>query len=187
MSFWNTSAGQSVAALRSASFDAGGGSMEPIPDQTSAIALIDEAKWETRDGLEYISLRWSVLAPKQYENRKVFQKLWVSDADPSAKDADKKRDKALRMLAAIDTNAGGRLTRVDGKPDNIDLSTALVGKPMAIKIMQWSIDDRETGAKKTGNWVAAVSPKTGQTGQEAAPQPQQRVVVSSTDGFDIPF
>jgi hypothetical protein len=185
MSFWKTSAGESVAALRNASFDAGGGSMDPIPDNTSAVALIDEAKWETREGLEYISLRWSVLAPKQYENRKIYQKLWVSDADPSAKDADKKRDKALRMLAAIDTNAGGRLTRVDGKPDNVELSTALVSKPMMIKIMQWSIDDRQTGEKKTGNWIAAVSPKTS---LEAAPQPApQRVVISSTDGMDIPF
>jgi hypothetical protein len=185
MSFWKTTEGN-AAAMRSASFDAGGGSMEPIPDNTNALAMVDEAKWDRRnDGLEYISLRWTVVAPLPYANRKVFQKLWVSDADPSAKDPDKKRDKALRMLAAIDTNAGGRLTQIDRRPSDTELATALSGKPMMIKVMTWSLEDNQTGEKKSGNWIAAVSPKTGEV--QSPPPVRERVVVSSADGLDIPF
>lgn len=183
MSFWKTSEGN-AATMKSASFDAGGGNMAPIPDNTSALAMIDEARWDRRnDGAEYISLRWTIVAPQTYANRKVFQKLWVSDADPSAKDPEKKRDKALRMLAAIDTNAGGRLTQIDRRPSDTELATALSGKPMLIKIMQWSLEDSQTGEKKVGNWIAAVGPK-GDVPQAAAPA---RTVINTSDDLNIPF
>jgi hypothetical protein len=111
--FWNLSDGEDVKETAgTGEFDAGGGNLLPIPGETSVLAAIDEAKWDkTQDGDRFISLRWNVLAPDDYKGRKVFQKLWVLDADPRAK-ADKvaaKRDKAKKMLGAIDTNCGGKL------------------------------------------------------------------------------
>ena len=115
-----------------------GGNLEPIPDGSNVMALIDEAKWDkTQDGMNsFISLRWSVLQPDQYKNRKVFQKLWVSDHDPNAKSPDaaaKKQEKALRMLAAIDANAGGALVASGVTPTDDALQMHLMNKPMVIK------------------------------------------------------
>jgi hypothetical protein len=198
MSFWGLSDGSNAATSKATDFEIGGGNMEPIPDGSNVLAMIDEAKWETKDGAEYISLRWTVAAPDAYRNRKIFQKLFVTDDDPSIGDATKaakKRDKARRMLAAIDTNAGGILTSKPGKPTADDLGVALGGKPMVIKVMLWEIDDRNTGEKIRGNWVGAVADKSkavsiGQarpTPQASAPAAQTRVVMTTNDGMDIPF
>lgn len=198
--FWNTSEGDNVASKKDTSFEIeGGGNLEPIPDGSSVLALVEEAKWDEKDGAEYITVRWSVMRPQTYENRKVFQKLWVTDDDPGAKSADKaakKRDKALRMLAAIDTNAGGRLTKVAGRPENEDLAAALVGKPMVIKVMLWEIEDRQTGETIRGNWVSAVSPKSKgvEVAEAAAPKAPAKApakskvsMVSAIDDDEIPF
>jgi hypothetical protein len=140
-------------------FEMGGGDIAPIPADTSCLAAIDEAKWDEKDGARYISLRWNVLQPAEYKNRKVFQKLWVADPDPKAKDAEKKREKAKRMLAAIDQNAGGKLRAAGVEPTETSLGNALINKPMVIKVMQWKIED---GAEtKVGNWIGAVSAKKG--------------------------
>ena len=70
----------------------------------------------------------------------------------------RKRDKARRMLAAIDTNAGGQLLKA-GQPTDETLALNLVGKPMVIKCMIWSMPDRERpGEVIEGNWIAAVGP-----------------------------
>lgn len=140
-------------------FEMGGGDIAPIPAETSCLAAIDEAKWDEKDGARYISLRWNVLQPAEYKNRKVFQKLWVADADPMAKDVEKKRDKAKRMLAAIDQNAGGKLRAAGVEPTETSLGIALINKPMVIKVMQWKIESN--GETKTGNWIGAVSAKKG--------------------------
>lgn len=140
-------------------FEMGGGDIQPIPADTSCLAAIDEAKWDEKDGARYISLRWNVLQPAEYKNRKVFQKLWVADADPKAKDAEKKREKAKRMLAAIDQNAGGKLRAAGVEPTETSLGIALINKPMVIKVMQWKIEDG--GETKVGNWIGGVSAKKG--------------------------
>jgi hypothetical protein len=163
--FWNLSTGENAATTKTTEFDGGGGNMEPIPDGSSILAMIDEAKWaKTQDGMaEYISLRWTVIQPDGYKNRKVFTKLWVTDADPSAKTPDaaaKKRDKARRMLAAIDANAGGKLTSKPGKPTDDDLGMHLTSKPMVIRVQIWEVEDRQTGERIRGNWVSMVAPKT---------------------------
>ena len=63
-----------------------------------------------------------------------------------------------RMLAAIDTNAGGQLLKA-GQPTDETLALNLVGKPMVIKCMTWSMPDRERpGEVIEGNWIAAVGP-----------------------------
>lgn len=161
MGFWDTSDGEDVKSNSTGEFDAGGGRMEVIPDNTSVLAMIDEAKWDrTQDQDRYISLRWTVLAPEELKNRKIFQKLWVLDDEPRAKDPAKKRDKAKRMLAAIDTNAGGKLLAKPEMPTDESLTSCLTNKPMVIKVMVWEMEDRSNGGIARGNWVGAVAPKT---------------------------
>ena len=158
--FWNLSDGED-AAKTGAEYEIPGGSMEPIPAGSSVLAMIDEAKWDhtQNDAEEYISLRWTVLAPEEYKNRKVFHKLWVTDHDPNAKDHAKavaKTDKARKMLAAIDANAGGRLTAKDARPSDDDLARALQDRPMVITLGVW--ESNQPGGSG-GNWVMAVAPK----------------------------
>jgi hypothetical protein len=157
--FWGLSDGDSVKA--GASYQMEGGSMEPIPDGTQVLAALDEAKWDSKEDNEYISLRWSVLKPDTYKNRKVFQKLWVMGNNPNQSDPAKKKaqgDKAKRMLAAIDTNCGGKLLAGNGKPSDMDLQSALLSKPMVVKLAVWEMTDA-TGGKMNGNWVQGVSAK----------------------------
>ena len=165
MGFWDLSDNQS-ATDTGTEYEVPGGNLDPIPDGSSVLAMIDEAKWEKKkngaDEVEFITLRWTVISPDEYKNRKVFQKVWATDLDPSAKDEAKgiaKRDKARRMLAAIDANAGGKLTAQSGKPTNDSLTLHLCNKPMIITCMVWDVNDRTTGGKIFGNWVSAVAPK----------------------------
>lgn len=162
MSFWDLSTGE-TAANTGTDYEVPSGNIEPIPAGSSVLAMIDEIKWDRKlSGEEFISARWTVLAPEEYKNRKVFHKLWVTDADPGAKDetaAKNKRDKARKMLAAIDANAGGKLTAKPGIPTNDDLVTALTNKPMVCTIMTWSMPDTRNGGMMHGNWVSAVASK----------------------------
>lgn len=160
--FWGLSDGEDAAVSASGEFDSGGGNLEPIPPETSVLAAIDEAKWDRdNQGNRFISLRWTVFQPEEFDNRKIFQKLWVSDADPRAK-ADKvnaKRDKAKKMLAAIDTNAGGKLLAKPVMPTDEAMTLHLTNKPMVVKVMVWNMKDSMTGEMMRGNWVGAVAPK----------------------------
>lgn len=161
MSFWDLSDGN-TAKDTGGQYEVPGGTMEPIPAGSSVLAMIDEIKWDRKQtGDEFISARWTVLAPEEYKNRKVFHKLWVTDLDPGAKDQDagvKKRDKARKMLAAIDANAGGKLTAKPGIPTNDDLQQ-ITNKPMVCTLMIWSMPDTQNGGMMHGNWVSAVAPK----------------------------
>ena len=190
MGFWDLSDGES-ANTGEKEYEQETGNLSPIPDGSSVLALIDEAKWnETRDEqAEHISLRWSVIEPAEFANRKVFQKLWVTDDDPNAKDAEKaakKRDKAKRMLGAIDANCGGKLgpkARPTGKPfTDDDLALALTNRPMIIKCMVWEMGDN------SGNWIAAVSPKSKGVSMAETKAPAKKAApVSDVDDDDVPF
>jgi hypothetical protein len=163
MSFWNLSDGEDVKTNTTGEFEQGGGRMEVIPDNTSVLAAIDEAKWDrTMEQDRYISLRWTVLAPEEFKNRKIFQKVWALDPKPNTKPekVDQVRDKAKRMLAAIDMNAGGKLLAKGEMPTDESLTACLTNKPMVIKVMVWEMPDRQTGGTAQGNWVGAVSPKS---------------------------
>lgn len=160
MSFWNLSDNETINTEDAGTFELGGS--EPIPANTQLKACIDDLAWEDYEGDFYINVTWSVL-DGEYTNRKVFQKIRVRDDDP------KKRDKALRMLAAIDANAGGKLMASGQEPDDNALQMALVNKPMAIKVGVWEMNDRK------GNWVQKVAPLAS--------------LVESSDVFedDVPF
>lgn len=190
MSFWNLGDDTDVSKESTKEFDGGGGNMEPIPEGSSVLAMPDDAKWaEDRDGNEYLSIRWTVLKPEVFLNRKVFQKLWVTDDDPRAKDPDKKRDKAKRMLAAIDANAGGKLGKKASKPTDDDLAIALVSKQMVLRLGLWEMQG-DNGAM-SGNWVQAISGKdkpvaAAETKRTAPAKPAQTRFADVEDD-DVPF
>lgn len=188
MSFWNTSDNEQLKP-NDGSFDAGGGNLEPIPHGTTVLAAPLECKWITPKDPgepELINIQWVVLGPAAYKNRRVFQKVRVYDTDP------KKADKAKRMLAAIDSNAGGKLLAAGKEPTDATLTQCLVNKPMMLKLGVWEIED------KTGNWVQAVAPKNGAMaapsaddvalsgGASAAPAPAA-APAAATPGDDIPW
>lgn len=158
MSFFN------ITEKVTGSFESGGGNFDPIPEGTQALASCDEAKIDSYEGDDYISLRWTVLAPVEFKNRKVFQKVKVFDQDK------KVSEKAKRMLAAIDANAGGQLMASDDEPSDESLTKALVNKPMILRLAVWEMND------KKGNWVSAVAPRT------TKEEPKKEVLLE-----DIPF
>ena len=121
--------------------------IDVIPNDTTCVAMLDDCGWTEYQGEEYINLRWTVLEPSIYKNRKIFQKVKVHDSDA------KKSEKARRMLAAIDANCGGKLMAANEEPTDTALAKALLNKPMLIKIMVWEMDDRK------GNWISAVAPR----------------------------
>lgn len=177
MSFWNQEQRDTGG-----SFESGGGTFEPIPANTGCVAAIRQAGWAEYQGERYISVHWQILAPEQYKGRMIFQKIRVLDDDPA------KADRAKRMLAAIDTNAGGKLLALDREPTEQDLSSALTGKIQAIKLQVWELEIN--GEERSGNWVSAVAPsKKQQTATKPAPQPAApRPATEDIDlDDDIPF
>lgn len=161
MSFFQLSTGQAVQAT--GEFESGGGNMEPLPEGTQVLAMVDQAKWDAHDGEYFVSLRWTVAMPEEYKNRKIFQKIKVKNPDAE------KRDKALMMLAAIDANAGGQIMALGAEPEDADLAAALLNRPMALKLGLWKMQN-EKGEDKSGNWVQKVAPrKKGATAPAATP------------------
>ena len=174
--FWELSDGDDVAKT-GGKFEVGGGNdFEPIPDKTECVAVIDEAGViSNQAGLKLISLRWSILTPVDYKNRKVLQKLWVFDQDPQAKNPVIKQDKAKKMLFAIDNNSGGKLKASGKEPTSELLQASVMNKPMQIKINLMKRDDG-TGM----NWISSVSPRGG-----AAAAAPKAVAVAEDD--EVPF
>lgn len=167
------------------SFELGGGSLQPIPDGTRVLAICEEAKNETYDFKTYIKLKWRISQPEQHANRVIFQKLQVYD--------DAKSAAHRKMLAAIATNAGGKLFSAmesagEDSPSDQSLQH-LCNRPMVLLLGVWELEDKS----KSGNWVKAVSPRK-DGAQAAAPinpatakpaKPAPAPV--SVDDDDIPF
>jgi len=167
------------------SFELGGGSLQPIPDGTRVLAICEEAKNETYDFKSYIKLKWRISQPEQHANRVIFQKMQVYD--------DAKSAAHRKMLAAIATNAGGKLFSAmesagEDSPSDQSLQH-LCNRPMVLLLGVWELEDKG----KSGNWVKAVSPRK-DGAQAAAPinpatakpaKPAPAPV--SVDDDDIPF
>lgn len=151
MSFWATLQNEQATGTA----EIGGG--EPIPNNTQLLAMVDEAKHDSYEGDQFISLRWCVL-DGPYKGRKVFHKLKVYEADQA------KAQKAIRMLSAVDVNAGGKLRTLGRQPTDQELLMAIGMKPMLIKVGVWKLDDG-----RTGNWVQSVAPSTAAAPVAAAP------------------
>lgn len=172
MSFWN------IDKPTDGNFETGGGDMTPIPKNTSVLAAPDEAKWDEYEGDRFISIRWAIMAPAEYKNRKIFQKIRVEDSDP------KKQEKAKRMLAAIDANAGGKLMAAGEEPTDKSLTVALCNKPMVLKLQVWEMEIN--GEERSGNWISAVSPRQGSPKKEEAPAPEPEPMPTDFDD-DVGF
>lgn len=192
MSFWSTSTGDDLSKTETPKeYEApGGGNMDPIPDGSTVLAFVREAGWDKNEaGDRYIKLRWDVTQPESVARRVIFQKLWVKDPDPNAKNdeaADKKRDNALKMLAAIDANAGGKLAANGGEPTDDQLLIALANKEMAITVKVWSMKASD-GSTMEGNWICAVAPK-GKELKVPEAKPKPGGVANFDDlGEQIPF
>lgn len=163
-------------------FQLGGGTLQPIPDDTRVLAVCEEAKNEMYNHSEYIKLKWRVSQPAEYANRVLFQKLQVYD--------DAKSAAHRKMLAAIATNAGGKLFSEMEKANEESPSdrslTTLTNKPMVLLLGVWELDDKS----KNGNWVKAVSPRK-QNAVSAAVEKIKAVVAPARDERedldDVPF
>ena len=160
MSYFKLSTGESVQST--GEFELGGGDIKPIPKNTVVKVIAEQVKWTGfNDEPEFIDITWTVQAPAEYKNRKIFQKVKVDDRDPNVS------DKAIRMLGAILHNAGSGFEALgDGKPSGDLLNRIITFKPMCLKLGVWEITKDEFGNPlaeseiKRGNWVQAVS-KTG--------------------------
>ena len=153
-------------------FEVGGG--QPIPDNTTALAYIKDVGWKEYEGESYINIQWQLLKPEEFKNKSVFQKVKLNDSDKI------KAERALKMLAAIDHNAGGKLAKINGDPTDMDLMSALGKAVMVIKIKTWEMNGN------TGNWICAVSSKKATTQVELpASEPEPDPVVEDDD--NIPF
>lgn len=162
--FWGLSDGGDATEDVSTSYEVASGNFEAFPEGTKLLAMVTDAEWRTNDqtGLENLSLTWTVVKPEEVANRKVFQSLWLTDLQPEAKDPEKRRDKARRMFAAIDANAGGKLAKKPGKPDAEAILIALANKQMLIRLGEYEGRTRDGGTVHR-NYVQAVGPKTGET------------------------
>lgn len=162
--FWNLSTGENATDDVSTSYEVASGNFEAFPEGTKLLAMVTDAEWRKNDqtGLENLSLTWTVVKPEEVANRKVFQSLWLTDLQPEAKDPEKKRDKARRMFAAIDANAGGKLAKKPGKPDAEAILIALANKQMLIRLGEYEGRPRDGGTVQR-NYVQAVGPKTEET------------------------
>lgn len=147
---------------------------EPIPDKTQCLAFIESAGWDNgspeHDLERHIKLTWRIHGPEKYKGKVIFQKVRVD----SPKEV--QAEKAVRMLQAIDLNAGGVISKSSGDLDDQLLQSALTQKPMVLLVRKWKMNGNE------GNWIEAVSPKTAGTNVEI-PAP----VATSFSDSDIPF
>lgn len=188
MSYFKLSTGESVQST--GEFELSGGDIQPIPKGTVVKVIAEQVKWDHYgDKPEYISVTWTVQAPAEYKNRKIFQKILVDDADPA------KSDKAIRMLGAILHNAGSSFDALGGeKPTSDKLNSIITFKPMFLKLEVWKIDKDEFNNPlpadqiKQGNWVQAVS-KAAPVQQAAPSQPQAQTRGGATSNLedDLPF
>ena len=146
-----------------ADFEMGGGEMAPIPKNTRVLAICEEAKNSSYKDEDFLNLKWRVSQPAEYAKRVLFQKLKVFD--------DNKGETHRKMLAAIATNAGGKLFAAMAKageqaPSDASLST-ITNMPMVLLLDVWELEDKS----KSGNWVKAVSPRKANGAAAPAPAP----------------
>jgi hypothetical protein len=151
--------------------DLGGGNFEVIPNGTTCLAFIKEAKWDIYEDDKYINLKWCILEPTEYKNRVIFQKIKILDND------EKKAKKAQSMLLTIDFNAKGKLSECKELPSTLELQKNLCNKPMMITLRVWEIND------KTGNWISSVAPK----GAKVADKVVEVEMAIEDNEAEIPF
>jgi hypothetical protein len=198
MSFWSTSTGESALSVADDYEISGGGNLEPIPNDTKVLGMIEKATWRSPkdSNAEYIETVITVLKPEAYLNHKLYFKWWVKDLDQSVKDKEGrfdekkavlKKDKALNNLAKMDRYSGGSLANLNDYPTDEDLRKAFSNKVMVFGCKTW--DDRET-KKPAGNWCYYVGAKTDAITEVAKAQvakPSSSASTASRIDDEIPF
>lgn len=197
---WGLSTGESATDAGTEYELPGGGNFDALPDGSKVLAMVEDAEWKSdQQENEFLNLKWTILKPEAFKSRKIFHKLFITDHDPREKDevkAEKKRDRARQLFAAIDANAGGKLAKKGGKPSSDAVIVALANKPMVIGLGLWEMEDRQNpGKMMSGNWVRSVGPKTVELHvPEVAPRPvtaragsTQAALNAALDDDEIPF
>ncbi len=182
MSFWNLSDGSDAKEVGS-SFEQDGGAFEPIPNNTTVSAAVEEISWKTyyESQAEHVQIKWRISKPEAYANRVLFDKLNLDGSDPNKNEEKnaKAKDNAIRKLVAL-YNMHGR-TLPNGRPTNDDLQKALQNKFANLKVLEWEMDDGNGGTRR-GNWVAGVSGKGSVT--EAA---KEKPAAKPVEDDEIPW
>jgi|GEM_PF-4882387 len=129
--FWNTSDGKEIES--NGSFVSGSG-LDPFPDGTEVLSIISEAELDEYEGQRKIKITWIIGRPEKYKNRKIFQSLYVFSEHKNS--SIEKADRAKRMLAAIDKNAGGKLMDTGNAPTTEAMTKCLVNSSMLQKAHQ---------------------------------------------------
>ena len=169
----------------------GGNDFAPIPDGTRVLAVVEDCKREENrdeEGTDLFSLKWRVM-DGEHKNRVTFHKIKVFS------NIVKTRDKAIQMLAAIDTNAGGKLMSSGKEPDAMAIAMALQNRPMILLLREWEMEDKnKPGEMIRGNWIGGVfsreatkpvkAPVKSKPAQESQPQSNEPLVDFDDD---IPF
>lgn len=191
MSFFTTSDGEPIEQVTEF---ANTGIQPLIPAGTQLLCAIAGATWEdaTNFDNEYINIMLHVVQRGDYKDFIVNHKLRVNDNEP------KKKDKALKMLMAYDTNCKGGLLATDKAGKKITdavLARALNGGEIVATFDVWEQEGND-GVLRTGNWVRAIGPKPKSIqAQDAAiqkqadgQQPAQTHIPADDDyNDDIPF
>ena len=165
MSFFTLSDGSNATSEKSFTLSE---DFKPIPENTELKVVVEDAAWENYNDEKKIKLTWVVIDGK-FKERKIFQKIKVCDEDQ------KKRDKALKMLAAVDANTGGNLMLAGKEPTDEELQQYLCNHPMFIKVGVWSITDEMTGEIKSGNWIKAVANTESEKKDNLVPEKEEDI------------
>jgi len=148
VSFWESDLGEITGNPDSAFTKAFSGT---VPDNTFALAKIESALNDEFQGIKTIKVEWNIISG-DFENKHVFQKIKVFDAD------NKKRHTALNMLKLLFTMFQIKPMH-DGPPSDQDLAR-FVGKLAGIKIQEWILP-KDNGDLGSGNYISEVHPATG--------------------------
>lgn len=175
-------------------YQAGGSDIDLIPDNTDLVAVIDEVTRDCYNGVNTIKMRFTVLEPEAYSNRKVWKSLYMFEHSTfvlekqGVEAAERKKKKDTAMFEAIDFNAGGECRSSGCEPEELtteQLQGALMDKRMLLKM--GIVTDKHDPNKKT-QYIKAVAPaakyhEAGDKPQSAKPAVRQPVNI----GDDVPF
>lgn len=156
MSFFKTSDNQNIESAKE--FELGA---TVFPDGTECEAYVTSIEWREPknefEGDPSVSVEWTIVSPAIYSKKKIVQNLKICDKD------DKKKDNAIRMLAAIYTiNGKVNIADVKTKPTNADLSGAALSTKAVIKIGLITTKKQDADGNDVvykNNFVKAVSAK----------------------------
>ena len=157
-----------------------GGQIEVIPNNTTVLAFVEEVKWDSYEGEEFINLKWKDLSPAEYKNRIVFQKLKVMQENKD------KAKKAQQMLLAIDFNAKGKLSTLKSVPTNEELQKNICMKPMLITLQVWKMQG-DDGQPREGNWISTVKPKGDGVPAQIVKQAVEEIPITDEEEAELMF